>query len=141
MEKFKLKVASMAQNLETIREFISDIAVNAGFDPDTASQIELAVDEACTNAIKHAHSYNSEKTLELSVILREKRIEITIKDVGKGFDVTRVAKPDLEKYMHEAKKGGFGIHLMRKLMDEVHFDFNPGKGNRVTLVKFLKESA
>ena len=141
MEKFKLKVASMAQNLETIREFISDIAVNAGFDPDAASQIELAVDEACTNAIKHAHSYNSEKTLELSVILREKRIEITIKDVGKGFDVTRVAKPDLEKYMHEAKKGGFGIHLMRKLMDEVHFDFNPGKGNRVTLVKFLKESA
>jgi len=36
MEKFKLKVASMAENLETIREFISDIAVNAGFDPETA---------------------------------------------------------------------------------------------------------
>lgn len=141
MQKFKLKVASQTENLGTIREFISDIAINAGFDPEIASQIELAVDEACTNVIKHAHAYNSEKYLDLTVVLNNGRLEITIMDAGKGFDVARVAKPDLEKYMHEAKKGGFGIHLMRKLMDEVHFEYKPGKGNRVTLIKFLRKSA
>lgn len=140
-QKFNLKVSSSSGNLETIREFINDIARLAGFDVESASQIELAVDEACTNVIKHAHKFNSNKSLELSVQFDSDKIEIVISDNGKGFDITRVSKPDLEKYIHEAKKGGLGIHLMRSLMDEVRFDFDPGKKNRVSLIKFLKKSA
>lgn len=140
-QKFNLKVSSSSGNLETIREFINDIARLAGFDVESASQIELAVDEACTNVIKHAHKFNSNKSLELSVQFDSDKIEIVISDNGKGFDITQVSKPDLEKYIHEAKKGGLGIHLMRNLMDEVRFDFDPGKKNRVSLIKFLKKSA
>ena len=140
-QKFTLQVSSAPENLLTIREFISDIAINAGFDLESAEQIQLAVDEACTNVIKHAHRYDIQKTVEINVKLDSQKMEINITDSGKGFDVARVAKPDLEKYIHEAKKGGLGIHLMRSLMDEVHFNFNPGKKNQVSLVKFFKKSA
>jgi len=139
-QRFNLKVSSSSENLETIREFINDIARHAGFDSDSASQIELAVDEACTNVIKHAHKFNQDKSLELSVQLDSDKMEIIISDNGTGFDITRVSKPDLEKYIHEAKKGGLGIHLMRSLMDEVQFTFNPGKRNQVSLIKFFKKS-
>lgn len=136
--QFKLKVASAPENLETIREFIHDIALGAGFDSEAAGQIELAVDEACTNVIKHAHNYEYDKAMELLVLLDTQKMTITITDRGLGFDVNNVTKPDLRKYIHEAKKGGLGIHLMRSLMDEVQFAFNPGIKNRVTMVKFLK---
>ena len=139
--QFNLKVASSPENLGTIREFIHDISRNAGFDSETAGQIELAVDEACTNVIKHAHKFKYDKSIEISVRLDRQKIKIIITDRGLGFDIKKVAKPDLQKYIHEAKKGGLGIHLMRSLMDEVQFDFNPGVKNQVTLVKFLKSNA
>jgi len=140
VRKFNLKVASTPENLGTIREFIHDISLNAGFDTEIAGQIELAVDEACTNVIKHAHHFEHNKSIELQVLLDAQKITIKITDRGLGFDVDKVAKPDLQKYIHEAKKGGLGIHLMRSLMDEVQFDFNPGVKNQVTLVKYLKSS-
>ncbi len=138
--QFKLKVASSPENLGTIREFIHDISLNAGFDSETAGQIELAVDEACTNVIKHAHKYEYDKSIDLLVLLDAQKITVTITDRGLGFDVNKVAKPDLQKYIHEAKKGGLGIHLMRSLMDEVQFEFNPGVKNQVTMVKYFKNN-
>ena len=138
--KFNLKVASSPENLGTIREFIQDISINAGFDSEIAGQIELAVDEACTNVIKHAHNFEYNKSIELQVLLDAKKITIKITDRGLGFDIDKVTKPDLQKYIHEAKKGGLGIHLMRSLMDEVQFEFNPGVKNQVTLVKYFKSN-
>ena len=139
--KFNLKVSSSSENLEIIREFINRIAVKGGFDTEAIEQIELAVDEACTNVIKHAHQYNSKKTLELTVNLDINKIEIIISDKGKGFNISHIAKPDIEKSIHEAKAGGLGIHLMRTLMDEVKFNFNPGKTNKLSLTKYLRKSA
>lgn len=138
--KFNLKVASATENLEVIREFIHDIAAQAGFDLESAGQIELAVDEACTNVIKHAHAYQENKMLELKVEIDSEKMVINIIDKGKGFDVDKITKPDLEKYIHQARKGGLGIHLMRNLMDDVQFQLNPGKKNIVSLTKYIKKS-
>ncbi len=139
--KFNLKVSSSSENLKIIREFINRIAMKGGFNTEAIEQIELAVDEACTNVIKHAHQYNSKETLELTVKLDNNKIEIIISDKGKGFNISHIAKPDIEKSIHEAKAGGLGIHLMRTLMDEVKFNFNPGKTNKLSLIKYLRKSA
>jgi len=136
--KFRLAVSSNAKNLSSIRNFIADIALKAGFDKDIASQIELAVDEASTNVIKHAHQFDSRKNVDLEVILDDEKMVICICDQGVGFDADKIATPDLEKYIREARKGGFGIYLMRNLMDEVKFEFNKSKGNCVRLTKYLK---
>ncbi len=139
-QKYKLKVSSVTENLEIIRDFVNNIATKAGFSDDTADQIELAVDEACTNVVKHAHKYNAKRMIDISVILEPEKIEIIISDTGGGFDVDKLPRPNLEKFIHESKSGGLGIHLMRTLMDEVNFTFNPGKKNQVSLIKYLKKS-
>lgn len=141
-QKFNLKVSSVTENLEVIRDFIRKLAIRAGFNDEVASQIELAVDEACTNVIKHAYHFNKRRKLDITVFIDSERVEIIIHDKGAGFDVSKLAKPDLEKYVHAQKKGGLGIHLMRSLMDEVNYAFEPGKNNQVSLVKYLtKQSA
>lgn len=141
-QKFNLKVSSITENLEIIREFIHNLAVKGGFNDEDAYQIELAVDEACTNVIKHAYKFNDRRIIDINVYLYTNKMEINISDKGKGFDLKKLTEPDLKEYAHAAKRGGLGIHLMRSLMDEVNFTFNPEKKNTVSLVKYLtKKSA
>lgn len=135
-QKFSIRFPSMTDNLEVIREFVSRLAVKGGFSEETADQIALAVDEACTNVIKHAHHYDARRMIDVTVGIDSEKIEIIITDKGKGFDPSKLSKPDLIKYIHEAKMGGLGIHLMRTLMDEVNYTFNPGVKNQVSLVKY-----
>ena len=140
-QKFKLRISSVTENLEIIREFINNIAHKGGFSEESVDQIELAVDEACTNVIKHAYNYSSKRMLDISVFLDNEKIEIIIMDKGSGFNPDSLPIPNLEKYMRVAKVGGLGIHLMRTLMDEVNFSINPGKKNQVSLVKYLSRKS
>jgi serine/threonine-protein kinase RsbW len=48
-----------------------------------------------------------------------------------------VPAPDLCSPLEERHIGGLGIYLMTRLMDEVHFDFNPHTGNLLTMVKYI----
>ncbi|MEJ2054496.1 MAG: ATP-binding protein [Calditrichaceae bacterium] len=140
-QKFKLKISSVTDNLEIIREFINNIAQKAGFNEGSVDQIELAVDEACTNVIKHAYKYSRDRMLDIAVSLDQEKIEISIMDKGAGFNPDNLPIPDLEKYMRNAKVGGLGIHLMRTLMDEVNFSINPGNKNQVSLVKYRTQKS
>ena len=53
--KKKLVIKSKTENLSTIREFVSENANDAGLSKEEIDDIILAVDEACTNIIKHAY--------------------------------------------------------------------------------------
>jgi serine/threonine-protein kinase RsbW len=139
--RYKIRFPSRTENLEVVRDFVHRLALKAGFKSEGADQISLAVDEACTNVIKHAHQYNARRMIDLNVIYDDKKFEIIITDKGKGFDPKLLEKPDLSKYMHEAKMGGLGIHLMKTLMDEVNYSFNPGSKNQVSLVKYIHGTA
>jgi len=139
-QNYKIRFPSRTDNLEVVREFVHNLALKAGFVEERADQISLAVDEACTNVIKHAHKFDARRKIDLEVNYDSKRIEIVISDKGAGFDPGALPKPDLNKYIHEAKMGGLGIHLMKTLMDEVIYSFNPGVKNQVKLIKYLKNS-
>jgi len=140
-QKFNIRFPSKTDNLEVIREFINSVAQKGGFDEDISDQIALAVDEACTNVIKHAHNYDSRRMIDVTVRMDKEKIEIVIIDKGKGFDPSKLSRPDLQKYIHEAKMGGLGIHLMRTLMDEVNYEFQPGAKNQVALVKYFNKKS
>lgn len=140
-QKYSLKVSGTTENLEVIRDFIHKLAEKCGFGKEAASEIELAVDEACTNVIKHAYNNNKRHMLELSAFLDAEKMEVIITDKGPGFDLAKVPTPDIREYAQKSKSGGLGIHLMRSLMDEVKFSLNPGKKNQVSLIKYLREPA
>ncbi len=140
-QKFNIRFPSKTDNLEVIRDFVNRLALKGGFSREISDQIALAVDEACTNVIKHAHKFDARRMIDVTVHIDEEKMEIIISDKGKGFDPSRLTKPDLRKYIHEAKMGGLGIHLMRTLMDEVNYSFNPGTKNQVALVKYINKKS
>jgi serine/threonine-protein kinase RsbW len=134
---YELKLLSQSENLELIREFVSKIALKAGFGTDDINKIELAVDEACANVIQHAYSDGDTKqTIHLIVQLDYHKITIIVADEGKGFDVHRIKDLDMKEYIAEMRIGGLGIHLIKNLMDKVEFNIEPGKRNEVRMIKY-----
>ncbi len=139
-QRYRLKIPSITENLQMIRVFVLKIAAKMGFNEETQEQIALSVDEACTNVIKHAHHHNARRLIDIKIETDANKIKITITDKGKGFDITKLQDPDIEKYIKESKHGGLGIYLIKTLMDEVNYEFNPGVKNQVQLTKYLQKS-
>ena len=136
-ETFQLKVPSETKNLEIIRSFIYRTAIKAGFDSECASRIELSVDEACSNVIKHAYQMKTDNFIEINISIDKEKFVVTIIDQGKGFNPEKIELPDMMEYLAELRVGGLGIYLMKTLMDEVEYDIIPGKKNIVRMVKYF----
>ncbi len=133
----RLTVKSKTENLADIREFISSSANEFGFSKEAIENIILAVDEACTNIIKHAYKSFPDGEIKIKLKYSNRKLTIEILDFGASFDPERVPEPDLQKYYNQHRVGGLGMYLMRTLMDDVKYISVPGKYNQVLLSKNL----
>lgn len=135
--QYLLKIPGQTDNLELIRIFVSAVADKVGFEADDVSKIELAVDEACANVIKHAYLKETKEPIDVVIEIDYKKLAIIITDHGKGFDVKKISKQDVKDYIAEMRVGGLGIYLMKALMDEVEFNSQPGVKTQVKMVKYF----
>ncbi len=135
-KRLNLRIPSQTEKLILAREFVAGAAKGFGFKEDDVNNIALAVDEACTNIIKHAYKYAGDKAIDIVVSMNNPEFEILIEDQGKHFDPTDVPVPDMKEYMSHYKRGGLGMYLMKKLMDKVEYSIQPRK-NVVRLIKYL----
>ena len=138
MKTKKLIVKSKTENLSVIRDFISSSALEAGMKSDAVENIILAVDEACTNIIKHAYKSFPDGELIIKTKSTLTRFVVSITDFGKSFEPEMIPEPDLQKYYRQRRVGGLGMYLMKTLMDDVKYVSIPGKYNEVLLSKNLK---
>jgi serine/threonine-protein kinase RsbW len=132
-----LHIESRTERLIAVRDFVSDAAREFGFADEDVNKIALAVDEACTNVIKHAYRFEPDKDITVTVRPNNAAFEISIMDSGTGFDPTRLHTPDMQDYFSHFRKGGLGVYLMKRLMDKVEYEMDPGKRNEVRLTKYL----
>ncbi len=131
-DRFELKIEGKLENLSLIGEFIGDSMRSFGLDNHKIFDVQLAVDEACTNIIEYGYA-NEVGTIDIACQRKGDEIIVIIKDKGKPFDPTSVQPPDLNASLEERKAGGLGIYFMKKLMDEVKYEFSGGK-NVLTMV-------
>jgi serine/threonine-protein kinase RsbW len=118
---YRKEISASTQNLSQVREFVSRHAEHHGFSSEQISDVQLAVDEACTNIIKHAYNYDETKELSIELEFDNEKLNVTLVDQGIGFDVDRYEEPDLKKQIERKKRGGMGVYLIRNLMDEVNY--------------------
>ena len=134
-----MTIESRTERLIAVREFVSTAARAFGFGDEDVSKIALAVDEACTNVIKHAYRFDPTKTLTITVRRRENgAFQVAIRDEGLDFEPAHVRTPDMKEYLSHFRRGGLGMYLMKSLMDKVEYDIHPGRKNEVRLIKYLK---
>jgi len=133
-----LVVPGRFDRLTEISAFITQAAHAAGLDDDEVFHVEMAVDEACSNIIEHAYAAQMG---DIDLACRcpgTGQFEVVIRDFGQPFDPEDVPPPALGADLDDLNEGGLGLYFMRKLMDEVRFEFVPGQGNVLTMLKRSK---
>ncbi len=130
-----LTVPASTESLEAVRRFVADWGLAAHLPERTVEQVTLAVDEACTNVVKHAYRGRPGQTLEVGVSVDADRFTISIRDTGTAFEPLEYHQPDLRQAVAARRRGGLGVHLMRRLMDRVEYH-TQGNVNEVRLVKY-----
>lgn len=129
----RLSVRSQARFLEPIRTVFREATELAGLPEEDSAEVVLAVTEACANIIKHCYESAPDKRIDLTISFREEDLEIRIDDYGCFVDPSCMKGRELD----DIRPGGLGVHLMRKVMDEVRYEENAWGGTTLTMVKSL----
>ncbi|NIA13370.1 MAG: hypothetical protein GWP08_04760 [Nitrospiraceae bacterium] len=129
-----MEVLSDPKLLKSVRGVVRGFAESHALSDEKAMEVVLAVDEACTNAMRHAYGSNPGRKLWLSLRSTEDGIEIVLRDDGTPASSERVKQkevvaPDLETL----KPGGLGVQILYEVFDEVDFVPGPGSGNCITM--------
>lgn len=131
-----LTIPSQTERLNDVREFVSGLARVHGFSEDDINKITIAVDEACTNIIKHGYNYSPDNKIDVEIIRRGQDFEIIISDKGKRFDPSAIQTPDMKDYFEHYRRGGLGVYLMKRIMDRVEFNLQSDR-NVLRMIKTL----
>lgn len=107
------------------------VSKHMGLNDEQAAEINMALIEACINAFEHSES---DKQIEIHFKIKDDLLEIQVTDKGIGFDKSKVAIPKIEEKLGADYKRGWGLQLIKELMDTVEFE-STEKGTTVTMTK------
>jgi serine phosphatase RsbU (regulator of sigma subunit)/anti-sigma regulatory factor (Ser/Thr protein kinase)/tetratricopeptide (TPR) repeat protein len=134
----ELRVPGKVEYLADLRDFVMRVGKKHGFSERVINAFKLSIDEAATNIIKHAYrDWSGDITLR--AIAKKSSLTMVLIDQGKFFDPRQVNDPDLQRYVEIGKKGGLGIFIMRRLLDDIDYRKSE-EGNELWMVKNLDEA-
>ena len=121
----------MAPDMEVVAsQAASSLAAFIGMSPDRVDEVRLAVVEACINATEHSHS--PDRKIYQKFTVEDDKIIITISNRG-----LRLADRKAPEIAPDEGRRGWGLKLMKTLMDEVKFE-QTDDGTRISMTKYLK---
>ena len=121
-------------DLSRIRRFVGEVGEDLGIPERELYDLELAVDEACANVIEHGYQGVGGK-IEIQIEALNGGVQVVIRDWGEPFDPESIPVPDVTAPLEQRPMGGVGLFLMRRVMTQVEFAFDPQGGNTLTMTK------
>ncbi|MCB0155199.1 MAG: ATP-binding protein [Anaerolineae bacterium] len=131
----KLVIESHLVATVEARRWAAQHARAAGFDPDAVFAIELAIGEALANVIEHSYEGKTGQEIHLTLTIDEAKLCLSIRDFGRKFDKVQYRPPNL----NVPTEGGYGVYLIRRMMDEVNYIDPEGQGTQLDLVKYKSD--
>ncbi len=134
-----IELPAKIENLEKFSEQVLKCAKHAGVDQKKLMHINIALEEVIVNISNYSY-VNTEGKITIKCSTESKnRFIITIIDSGSPFDATASLTPDLTSDIDDRAVGGLGIHLVKEMMDEVHYH-HENKQNILKLIIDMKKT-
>ena len=134
----ELVIEAKRENLPKVLIFVDEQLEKVGCSMLTQTAIDVAVEELFINIA--SYSYDSgigTAVVQVSVLDDPRSVEITFSDNGMQYDPLAKEDPDITLPANKRKKGGLGIFMVKKTMDDVTYEYKDGK-NILTIRKVLK---
>jgi len=121
------------KNMELIATQTAEVvSKHMNLSEEKSGEISMAIIEACINAFEHSES---KEEIFIHFIISDESLTVKVIDQGVGFDASEIEIPDIEnKLKSNQRKRGWGIMLIKELMDHVDF-VSDSSGTTLTMVK------
>ena len=129
--------AAYLESLGDFREFIKEhLSGSPGTTDEIIYDVQLAVDEACTNIISHGYVDLDPGSIILDLEVAPNQLTVTLTDFGHAFEPSSAPIPDVDAPIEERELGGFGLFFIQESVDEMEYQVTED-GNKMMLTKFL----
>ena len=135
-ESFRLTIPSQTRYLNLVTGLAKRASMVAGMDDATSAKISIAVDEAVTNVIVHAYGGEADHQVDIELRFMPHSLEVHICHTGRAIRENEVVLPDPREYVKHPRKGGLGLLLMSRFMDEIRF-IETGEGSECCMIKHV----
>ena len=133
-DSITVSIPSHPKYLSVIRAITDRIGQIHEMDEKLIGDIRLAIDEACSNVIKHAYKGDVSRKIIIKYTIMPDKFHVVIEDNG----LTARRKALKGRDLDDIRPGGLGIHFIKRVFDVFELDEKKKKGNRLILVKYLK---
>jgi serine/threonine-protein kinase RsbW len=122
------------ERVTLVREFVARMGSELGLEPQVMFDLQLAVEEACTNVVLHAYDGQG-GNLQISFEPIEGGVRVVLRDFGAPFDPQAIPLPNVKAPLDQRPLGGLGLYLIQQVTDQVGFEFDEAQGNTLTMIK------
>jgi len=137
-KNIELHIPSVMGYERIAMECAASMAKKMGFTENRIEDLKTAVAEACLNAIEHGNKMDTSTKVGITLTAEESRLQVSVKDEGKG--IGRIPTPSIEsKIKGKDQPRGWGIFLIKRLMNEVSFEPSPEGGNITKMIIYLEK--
>jgi sigma-B regulation protein RsbU (phosphoserine phosphatase) len=126
-EQMSILFKNKLSEIERLGQVVEEFAALHHLPPNLIFEINVALEEVLTNVISYGYEDSDEHDIMMRLSCEEGEVMAEIEDDGRPFNPLEAAEPDTNKPLEERPVGGLGIHLVRKLMDDVEYKRQQGK--------------
>ena len=129
-----MTIESTHDELDRITAAIEELGEESGWPLELVYKINLVLEELTLNIMNYGYTDEEIHYIDVSVQTEDSNVTIEIVDDGRPFNpISDAPAPDLEGPMMDRRIGGWGVHIVRTIMDDVSYVRTDNK-NRMTLV-------
>jgi serine/threonine-protein kinase RsbW len=134
---FQLK-ASIPE-LARLSQIIQDFGERHRLPQKTIFELNLVVEESVSNVIKYGYQDEKEHAIHVSLSFRPGEVTVEVEDDGCPFNPLSMPERDVHQHFEDREIGRLGVHLMRKIMDEMEYERH-GDKNILRMKKKLRSA-
>jgi anti-sigma regulatory factor (Ser/Thr protein kinase) len=138
-KEYSFELKSDLSELDTLCQHLETFGQKIGLSKKFIFEVNLVLDELFTNIISYGFDDDCEHIIKVKMTPENKGLCLRIEDDGKPFNPVEFKTSDLSCSIEECKIGGLGIHIIRKLMDDICYERSENK-NVLKLKKGIAKS-
>lgn len=133
-----LKLAAHPDSLTQLNQFVADFCESHHIGAEIMYELQLVLEELLVNVYMHGGTgVEGELAVGVSLACADSRLHMRVTDNGRQFDPLAQCAPATDLVLEERPVGGLGIMLVRKMMDEMHYQCADGT-NQLSMSKSLE---
>ncbi|MDH3879074.1 MAG: ATP-binding protein [Desulfobacterales bacterium] len=135
--KYSFELKSDLSELESLCKHLNKFGRLTGLSEACITDVNIGLDELFTNIVSYGFADDLEHIIWFTMNLDNQVLTLTIEDEGIPFNPLEMKEPEVPADLIDVRIGGLGIHIVRKLMDDIHYNRKQGR-NKLTMKKSIQ---